>query len=244
MRKGSGAGVRVAASIALAVAAATGIAGGQGADYARANYTKFEYRIPMRDGVRLFTSVYVPTDRGESYPILLTRTPYSVAPYGADAYRASLGPSDRFMRDGYIFVYQDVRGRMMSEGEFVDMRPHLPEEIRAGGHRREHRHLRHHRLAAEARPEPQRQGRDVRHFVPRLLHLGGHDRRASRAQGRLAAGADRRLVRRRRLPPQRRAVPAARLLVLLGLRAAAAEADDQFGIAVQLRHRRTATSSS
>ena len=49
-----------------------------------------------------------------------------MAPYGVDAYKASLGPSDRFMRDGYIFVYQDVRGRMMSEGQFVDVRPHLP----------------------------------------------------------------------------------------------------------------------
>ena len=126
MRKGSGAGVRAAASIALAVAAAAGVAGRQGADYARANYTKFEHRIPMRDGVKLFTSVYVPKDDGQKYPILLSRTPYSVAPYGADAYKASLGPSDRFMRDGYIFVYQDVRGRMMSEGQFVDVRPHLP----------------------------------------------------------------------------------------------------------------------
>ena len=80
----------------------------------------------MRDGVKLFTSVYVPKDAGAKYPILLTRTPYSVAPYRADAYKASLGPSDRFMRDGYIFVCQDVRGRMMSEGEFVDVRPHRP----------------------------------------------------------------------------------------------------------------------
>ena len=64
--------------------------------------------------------------RRADIPILLTRTPYSVAPYGADAYKASLGPSDRFMRDGYIFVYQDVRGRMMSEGQFADVRPHLP----------------------------------------------------------------------------------------------------------------------
>jgi hypothetical protein len=117
---------RLLASVAAGVALSTGMAGGQGADYARANYTKFEYRIPMRDGVKLFTSVYVPKDGGRKYPILLTRTPYSVAPYGPDAYKASLGPSDRFMRDGYIFVYQDVRGRMMSEGEFADVRPHLP----------------------------------------------------------------------------------------------------------------------
>jgi len=130
MRQNSWAGTRFAALVTLGVLAATGMAGGQSADYARANYTKFEYRIPMRDGVKLFTSVYVPKDRGEDVPILMTRTPYSVAPYGADAYKASLGPSDRFMRDGYIFVYQDVRGRMMSEGQFADMRPHLP--VKAG----------------------------------------------------------------------------------------------------------------
>jgi len=116
---------RTLGAVAIAVALATGMLGGQAQDYVRANYTKFEYRIPMRDGVKLFTSVYVPKDDGQKYPILLSRTPYSVAPYGADAYKASLGPSDRFMRDGYIFVYQDVRGRMMSEGEFADVRPHL-----------------------------------------------------------------------------------------------------------------------
>ena len=121
---------RVFLLVALGMLAAAGPAArpaaAQTADYARANYTKYEYRIPMRDGVKLFTSVYVPKHRGEDVPILMTRTPYSVAPYGVDAYKASLGPSDRFMRDGYIFVYQDVRGRMMSEGEFADMRPHRP----------------------------------------------------------------------------------------------------------------------
>ena len=99
---------------------------GQYRDYAREHYTKHEYEIPMRDGKKLFTSVYVPNDRSTSYPILLTRTPYGVGPYGADNYQASLGPSDLFMRDGYIFAYQDVRGRMMSEGDFVDMRPYQP----------------------------------------------------------------------------------------------------------------------
>jgi len=93
----------------------------------RANYTKFEYRIPMRDGVRLFTSVYVPKDvftDGRTYPIMLQRTPYNVAPYGIDQYRAALGPSDLFQREQFIFAYQDVRGRFMSEGEFVLVRPH------------------------------------------------------------------------------------------------------------------------
>jgi putative CocE/NonD family hydrolase len=116
---------RYLALIALGVALASGGIAGQGPDYVKANYTKHEYRIAMRDGVKLFTAVYVPKDEAQTYPILMTRTPYSVSPYGADSYKNSLGPSDLFMRDGYIFVYQDVRGRMMSEGDFADMRPHL-----------------------------------------------------------------------------------------------------------------------
>jgi putative CocE/NonD family hydrolase len=95
-----------------------------GAAYVREHYTKYEYEIPMRDGVKLFTSVYVPKDFVQQYPIMLTRTPYSVAPYGVDKYRPSLGPSEKFARDGFIFVYQDVRGRYMSQGQFVEMTPH------------------------------------------------------------------------------------------------------------------------
>ena len=94
-------------------------------DYVKAHYTKYEYRIPMRDGVRLFTAVYVPKDMSITYPIMMDRTPYSVAPYGEDQYKKTLGPSDEFEKAGYIFVYQDVRGRYESEGEFVEMRPHI-----------------------------------------------------------------------------------------------------------------------
>ncbi len=94
--------------------------------YIRASYTKFEYEIPARDGVKLFTSVYVPKDTSRPYAIMLTRTPYAVAPYGVDRYRDSLGPSETFTRAGFIFVYQDVRGRFMSEGEFIEMTPHRP----------------------------------------------------------------------------------------------------------------------
>lgn len=94
-------------------------------DYVKAHYTKYEYRIPMRDGKRLFTSVYVPKDSSQPHPILMDRTPYSVRPYGVDQYKTRLGPSDEFEKAGYIFVYQDVRGRYMSEGEFLEMRPHL-----------------------------------------------------------------------------------------------------------------------
>jgi putative CocE/NonD family hydrolase len=92
----------------------------------RANYTKYEFRIPMRDGLRLFTVVYVPKDASRPYPILLNRTPYNVGPYGADQYRDEIGPSPLFSREGYIVAYQDVRGRWMSEGEFVNVRPHRP----------------------------------------------------------------------------------------------------------------------
>src|SRR5271169_3665085 len=88
-------------------------------------YTKYEYRIAMRDSVHLFTSVYVPKDSSRPYPFLIDRTPYSVGPYGVDLYRTQLGPSPDFDKAGYIFVFQDVRGRYMSEGQFVEMRPHI-----------------------------------------------------------------------------------------------------------------------
>jgi hypothetical protein len=98
-------------------------------DAVRAHYTKYEFRIPMRDGKRLFTSVYIPKDTASGpYPFLMDRTPYSVAPYGEDRYPRSLGPSPEFQNSGYIFVYQDVRGRWMSEGEFVEMRPHIDDK--------------------------------------------------------------------------------------------------------------------
>jgi uncharacterized protein len=89
----------------------------------KAHYTKYEYRVAMRDGVRLFTAVYVPKDASEKYPILMTRTPYGVTPYGTGAYPKNLGPSLKFAEDKFIFVYQDVRGRYLSEGEWAEMRP-------------------------------------------------------------------------------------------------------------------------
>src|SRR5215510_13817257 len=108
-------------TLAIAVLAQT-------ADKIKAGYNKAEYRIVMRDGVKLFTSVYMPKDTSQSYPILLTRTPYSVAPYGPDAYRDGLGPSAAFIDEKYIFVYQDVRGRYMSEGNFQWMTPYKPKK--------------------------------------------------------------------------------------------------------------------
>ncbi len=93
--------------------------------YIKENYTKREEMIRMRDGVRLFTAIYEPKNKTRQYPILLNRTPYTVQPYGADKFRSSLGPDELFPREGYIFVYQDVRGRWMSEGEFVNVRPDI-----------------------------------------------------------------------------------------------------------------------
>jgi hypothetical protein len=102
------------------------LASAQGLEAIKAQYTKYEYRIPMRDGKKLFTAVYVPKDQSQRWPILLTRTPYTVGPYGADQYKSDLGPSPLFGKAGYIFAYQDVRGRWMSEGEFVNVRPYNP----------------------------------------------------------------------------------------------------------------------
>lgn len=93
------------------------------AAYITENYQKFEYQIPMRDGKKLFTAVYVPKDHSKKHPFMMDRTCYSVAPYGADKYKRGLGPSTLFLHDGFIFVYQDVRGRWMSEGTYEEMTP-------------------------------------------------------------------------------------------------------------------------
>ena len=90
------------------------------------HYTKYEHRIPMRDGVRLMTRVYVPKDDSKPWPILLTRTPYSLKPYGTDNYQNGGGSFSSFARDTFILVSQDVRGRFGSEGVFDHMRPHRP----------------------------------------------------------------------------------------------------------------------
>ncbi|HEV6968710.1 CocE/NonD family hydrolase [Roseateles sp.] len=95
----------------------------------REHYTKYEYRIPARDGKKLFTVVYLPKDAGQggkTYPLLMTRTPYSCGPYGVDRDGIRrLAPSEDFLKAGYIFVCQDVRGRYMSEGTWRVMTPHL-----------------------------------------------------------------------------------------------------------------------
>ena len=97
----------------------------------RERYTKLEQLIPMRDGVKLFTAIYMPKDTSKKYPILLNRTPYSVGPYGTDSYTGRLGPSPDFDTEGYIFTFQDVRGCYMSEGEFDNMRAHIDKKATA-----------------------------------------------------------------------------------------------------------------
>ena len=94
----------------------------------RDHYTKYEFMIPMRDGVRLHTNVYAPKDRSEKYPFLIMRTPYTVAPYGIDNYKSHLGPgrTELFSKEGFIFVDQDVRGKGRSEGVYVHVRPVNP----------------------------------------------------------------------------------------------------------------------
>jgi len=90
------------------------------------NYTKYEHLIPMRDGIRLFTRVYVPKDDSERWPILLTRTPYALKPYGPDNYTNPSGTFGLLAKDRFILVTQDVRGRHASEGQYVHMRPFNP----------------------------------------------------------------------------------------------------------------------
>ena len=92
--------------------------------YGRVHYTKQEFQIPMRDGAKLYTVAYLPRDADRvRYPIMLNRTPYSAGPYGPGQYRKRVCPNGVMLREGYIFVIQDVRGRYLSEGTFEDVRP-------------------------------------------------------------------------------------------------------------------------
>lgn len=95
-------------------------------DFVRQNYDKREVRVAMRDGKTLFTSIYIPKNLTGPAPFLMMRTPYSCRPYGPTAFRGSLGPEASFTREPYIFVYQDVRGRYQSEGDFNWMNPFIP----------------------------------------------------------------------------------------------------------------------
>ena len=104
-------------------------AGAAGEAYdAREHYTKYEYLVPMRDGVKLFTSVLVPKDASTTYPFMIVRTPFGIVPYGSDEYSSAQTHTDAFLKAGYIWVRQDVRGRRMSEGSFTHVTPHRPDK--------------------------------------------------------------------------------------------------------------------
>jgi len=94
--------------------------------YVKEHYTKTEVDIPMRDGTRLHTTIYSPKNTSKEYPILMQRTPYSSRPYGEDQFRSLIGPNEYLMKEGNIVVYQDVRGRWMSEGKYDNMRAIIP----------------------------------------------------------------------------------------------------------------------
>ena len=94
--------------------------------YVQDNYDKKEVTITMRDGIKLHTTIYSPKDKSIKYPILMMRTPYSSQPYGEDTYREKIGPNVHLMKEGNIIVYQDVRGRWMSEGTYDNMRAYIP----------------------------------------------------------------------------------------------------------------------
>ncbi len=90
------------------------------------NYDKQEVYITMRDGVKLHTTIYSPKDKSKDYPVIMQRTPYNSQPYGADQFRSKIGPNEYLMQEGNIIVYQDVRGRWMSEGTYDNMRAYIP----------------------------------------------------------------------------------------------------------------------
>ena len=95
-------------------------------NYVADNYTKKEVYIKMRDGAELFTCIYTPKDVSKKYPIIMQRTPYNSGPYGEDQFKNSISPSETMMKEGYIVVYQDVRGRFMSDGLYDNMRGFIP----------------------------------------------------------------------------------------------------------------------
>ena len=160
----------------------------QGVEYVKEHYTKAEYQVPMRDGVRLFTAVYTPKDTSRNYPILLARTQSGIRPYGDDQYPSGPGTVPA-VREGRVHLRLPGHSRPMDVGGDVRQ----PEAAQPGqgaeGRGREQRRLRHDRLAAQERSPSQRQGRLSGDVVPRLSRGGRGDRRAPGLEGGFAAGA-------------------------------------------------------
>ena len=94
-------------------------------NFVKENFIKIDTNIVMRDGIKLKTIIYVPKDETEKYPFLIERTPYSAGPYGDTAFANRIGPNVNLQQEKYIFVYQDVRGRYMSEGINLEVTPHI-----------------------------------------------------------------------------------------------------------------------
>lgn len=122
----------VAGLFLTGISSATAQAPGAADDFVRTHYVKYEYRIPMRDGAKMFAAAYVPKtgafkDPGP-YPFLMTKTPYSCGPYGVDNFPQRIGPSRELMESGYIFVCEDARGRNASEGAFQEMNVHIDDK--------------------------------------------------------------------------------------------------------------------
>lgn len=164
--------------------------------YIKEHYTKSEFYITMRDGVRLFTSVYAPKDTTHQYPIILNRTPYTVAPYGLSSTRNRMVPSMNEVREGYIFVYQDVRGRFMSEGTFVDLRPYNPSKKSKKDIDETTDTYDTVDWLVNHFPHNNGPRRNHRNFLSRFLHHDGYDRRGSGSEGNFSSGAHCRSVRR------------------------------------------------
>lgn len=95
------------------------------ANFVKENFNKLDTTITMRDGVKLYTVIYIPKDVSQPYPILMERTPYSAGPYGKEKFPRRIGPTESLMKEKYIFVYQDVRGRYMSEGTNLEVTPYI-----------------------------------------------------------------------------------------------------------------------
>ena len=189
-----------------------------GVDLVRATYTRYQYQVPMRDGARLFTAVYVPKDAAQRYPFLLCarRTAWRLTGSTSTLRRSGRPSTSRRKASS-----SSTRTRAAATCRRASSSRCGP-SIRQGaeGRRREHRRLRHDRVAAEERRESQRARRHDRHLAARLPRGGEHHRLASRPQGGVAAGPDRRLLHGRRRLPQRRLHAGRQLRVLLRLRGA------------------------
>ena len=192
----------------------------------------------MRDGVHLFTAVYAPRITARAYPILMARTPYGIAPNGESSYPSYLGPSGALARSGYIFVFQDVRGRYMSEGAFVEMRPQLTGH--AGPKDIDESTDTYDTIDWLVKNIPGNNGRvgiygtSYPGFYAAAGLLCGHPS----LKAVLSAGADGRPLPRRRLCPQRRLLPRRQLRFLLVLQRDAPRNQPSDAGALRLRHPR------